>query len=227
MFFLALLMIPLVLIQVTAQDPDVLFAVEVANGLIWLAFVVELVLLRRRIGTWRPFLRGHWLDLAIVLFSPPFFVPPQLASLRVLRLLRLVRLLAIIGRLQQGAGRATGRQGLAYVGLLAIFMVFIGGVSLHELEPERAPTVWEGMWWAVVTLTTVGYGDIIPASFEGRVLAALLMISGLGAFGALAGSVGALFMAHEEDDVTGRLDALQRQLDRIEARSNERETGPR
>src|SRR5437870_9708193 len=78
MFFLALLMLPVVLIEFTAEDPQVLFAAEVANGLIWLAFASELVFLWRRSATSKSFLRAHWLDLAIVLLSPPFFVPPEL-----------------------------------------------------------------------------------------------------------------------------------------------------
>lgn len=214
MFFLALLMVPLVLIQITAENPDVLLAAEIANAVIWLAFVAELVVFARRSPSRGAFVRRHWLDIAIVVLSPPLFVPPQLASLRLLRLLRLVRLLAIIGRLQQGTGRATGQQGLTYVGILVFFFVFIGGVSMHELEPEKAPTVWEGLWWAVVTLTTVGYGDITPATFEGRLLAALLMFVGLGAFGTLAGSVGAMFLA-KGDTIEDRLERIERSVNEL------------
>jgi voltage-gated potassium channel len=200
LFFLALLLVPLILIQVTTTDPQTLFAVEIVNGLIWIAFAADLVwLYRRRSGTPRAFLREHWLDFAIVVLSPPLILPAEVASLRLLRILRLVRLLAVVGRLHKGTGRALGRQGLAYVGVLAAFFVFIGGVSIHELEPERAPTVWDGIWWAVVTLTTVGYGDISPATFEGRVLAAFLMVSGLAVIGTLAGSIGALFLGGEKE----------------------------
>lgn len=212
MFFLALLMVPIVVIQVSATDPQVLIATEVANGVIWLIFVVELVVARRRYGTMRAFARDHWLDLLVVLLSPPLFVPSELASFRLLRLLRLVRLVAIIGRLHRGAGAATGRQGLAYVALLVLFLVFVGGVSMHEIEPERAPTVWDGFWWAVVTLTTIGYGDIAPATFEGRVLASVLMFAGLGAVATLAGSLGAMFLAKDDDDISARLGSIEEEL---------------
>lgn len=217
LFFLALLLIPLILIQVTTNDPQTLIAVEFANALIWVAFATELAYFARRASNARAFVRERWLDIAIVLLSPPFILPPEVASLRILRLLRLVRLVAVAGRLQRGAGRAAGRQGIAYIGVLAAFFVFIGGVSIHELERDRAPTVWEGMWWAIVTLTTVGYGDISPATFEGRILAAFLMVSGLAVIGALAGSVGALFLGSEEgpSDTDRRLDVMQRELHEI------------
>lgn len=212
MFFLALLMVPLVIVQVSSDNPDVLLAVEIANGLIWIAFVVELLVARRRFPTFRSFAAAHWLDLAIVVLSPPLVVPTQVASLRVLRLLRLVRLVAIIGRLHRGTSAAIGRQGIVYVAVLVLFLVFIGGISMHELEPERAPTVWDGFWWAVVTLTTIGYGDISPTTFEGRALAAVLMFAGLGAVATLAGSVGAMFLASDEDDIGDRLDRIEQQL---------------
>lgn len=217
LFFLALLLVPLILIQVTTTDPQTLFAVEIANALIWLAFAADLVYLYRRSSDPRAFARQHWLDLAIVLLSPPFILPAEVASLRLLRILRLVRLLAVVGRLQKGTGRALGRQGLAYIGVLGAFFVFVGGVSIHELEPDRAPTVWEGMWWAIVTLTTVGYGDISPATFEGRVLAAFLMVSGLAVVGALAGSIGALFLGGDAgpSETERRLEAMQTELAEI------------
>lgn len=214
LFFLALLLVPLILIQVTTTDPQTLAAVEIVNALIWLAFTAELIYLARRATSAKSFLREHWLDIGIVVLSPPFILPAEAASLRVLRIMRLVRLLAVIGRLQKGSGRALGRQGIAYIAILGAFFVFIGGVSIHELEPERAPTVWEGMWWAIVTLTTVGYGDISPATFEGRVLAAFLMVSGLAVVGALAGSVGALFLGSDSgpSETERKLDELQREL---------------
>jgi voltage-gated potassium channel len=218
MFFLALLMIPLILIQVGSDDPEVLFAAEVVNAIIWVAFVGELIYSRRQFSSWRTFARVHWLDLAVVVLSPPLLVPTELASLRVLRLLRLVRLLAVLGRLQQGAGRISGRQGILYVGALVLFCVFIGGVSIHVIEPDHASTVWEGMWWAIVTVTTVGYGDISPSTFEGRMVAAALMLVGLGTFGALAGSVSALFLV-QRDDTADRLARIERMLEDLAART--------
>lgn len=211
MFLLAVAMVPIVVVQVTAQDPSVLAAAEVANGLIWIAFTFEYLYLLRRAADRGKFVRERWLDLLVILLSPPFLVPPELASTRVLRLLRLVRLVAVIGRMHEGTGRATGRQGLAYVAALVAIFVFMGGISLYTLEPDRAPTVWDGLWWAATTVTTVGYGDITPVSFEGRVIGVLLMTVGLASFGVLAGSIGALFTARDDAD-DGRLQRIEAEL---------------
>src|SRR5438552_12620654 len=138
MFFHAPLTIPLILIQVSSEDRDVLFATEVANAVIWVIFVAELIYSWRRSTTgWAAFARTHALDLLIVALSPPFILPAALGSLRVLRLLRLVRLLAVVGRLQQGTGRMTGRQGILYVGALVLFCFFMVGVGIHGIEPAR------------------------------------------------------------------------------------------
>ncbi len=102
--------------------------------------------------------------------------------------------------MHEGTGRATGRRGLAYVATLAAIFVFMGGISLYTLEPERVPTIWDGMWWAATTVSTVGYGDITPATFEGRLVAVALMIVGLASFGVLAGSVGALLTPRNDED---------------------------
>lgn len=216
MFVLAAAMIPIVVVQVTATDQAVLTAAEVANALIWLVFVAEyLYLLRRSADRWS-FVRRRWLDLAVILLSPPFVVPVELASTRVLRLLRLVRLVAVLGRMHEGTRRATGRQGLVYVATVVALVVFMGGISVYTLEPERAPTVWDGMWWALSTVTTVGYGDIVPVTFEGRLVGAVLMIVGLASFGVLAGSVGAIFAAPHEDDAA-RLDRIEAELRALRA----------
>ena len=137
MFVLAAAMIPIVVVQVTATDQAVLSAAEVANGLIWLVFVAEyLYLLRRSADRWS-FVRRRWLDLAVILLSPPFVVPVELASTRVLRLLRLVRLIAVLGRMHEGTRRATGRQGLVYVATVVALVVFMGGISIAPAWASR------------------------------------------------------------------------------------------
>jgi voltage-gated potassium channel len=211
MFVLAVAMIPIVVVQVTATDPAVLLAAEIVNSLIWVAFVVEYLYLLRQAEHRLAFVRRRWLDLLVIVLSPPFVVPVELASTRVLRLLRLVRLIAVLGRMHEGTRRATGRQGLVYVATVVFIVVFMGGVSLYTLEPERAPTVWDGLWWALTTVTTVGYGDIVPKTWEGRFIGAALMVIGLGSFGVLAGSVGAIFSAPREDD-SARLERIESEL---------------
>ena len=76
---------------------------------------------------------------------------------------------------------------------------------------------WEGIWWAIVTVTTVGYGDITPQSPGGRMVAILLMLSGVGLTSTIAASVAAHFVAQESG---ADLKTLSQKLDRIESLLN-------
>jgi voltage-gated potassium channel len=69
---------------------------------------------------------------------------------------------------------------LVRVLFIAVLFFLTFGVSIHLLEPETFPTIFDGIWWAIITATTVGYGDYVPHSFFGRVTAILLILLGAG-----------------------------------------------
>ncbi|MEI5907766.1 potassium channel family protein [Bacillus spongiae] len=64
--------------------------------------------------------------------------------------------------------------------LMALGVIFLFGFSIHLVEPETFPSIIEGVWWAIITASTVGYGDLYPVTFTGRVLAVLLILLGAG-----------------------------------------------
>lgn len=63
--------------------------------------------------------------------------------------------------------------------MLASFIMIIFGYIIHLIEPKNFPTVFEGIWWAVVTAATIGYGDYAPETFAGRITGIILMIVGI------------------------------------------------
>ena len=219
LFALALAMIPVVVIQVTAESAEVLMAAEIVNFGIWLAFAAEIAYVLWRSTDRAAVLRRRWLDVAIVLLAPPLLLPPEFASLRILRVLRLVRLVAIAARLRRHGARILGTEGLVYIGFVVFLVVFVGGVSMYELERENVPTVWDGFWFMLVTLTTVGYGDITPHTFEGRLIAGAAMLLGLGTFAALTAALGQILFqpAHKQDDE--RIARLERIVADLASRS--------
>jgi len=139
-------------------------------------YVVNLILAKPR---WRWFYR-HFLDLAIV----------ALPLLRPLRLLRLVTLLRV---LQQVAGTALRGRVVIYVAGAASLLIFVA--ALAELDQERdAPgasivTFPDGLWWAVVTITTVGYGDLYPVTEIGRLIATAVMLGGIALIGVVTATL--------------------------------------
>ncbi len=114
----------------------------------------------------------------------------------------------------------------AYI-IVALWLaaVVIWGVVEHLLDKETFPTVWLGMWWALQTVTTVGYGDVVPQDDVGRAFASLLLLGGLAFLSVVTAVITSSFVARRQqeladdanDPVLTRLDSLAERLDGIEA----------
>ena len=106
--------------------------------------------------------------------------------------------------------------------ILAALIFFIGvfGYLFYVSEPQ-VETFSDGIWWALVTITTVGYGDITPLTTLGRVVAGLLMLLGLGLIATITAIVSAKFIqnyvdGHTNDDVLEKLEELETEIEKIE-----------
>lgn len=190
MFALAVAMVPLVVLQESSEAPDVILWTERLSGLIWLAFLAEYIYLLSLADNRRRFIRAHWFDLFIIVLTPPIALfPNELDVLRALRALRVIRVFAVLARANHTLRRFLRRDGLPYLLALSLFVVLLGGLTIHALEPENAPSVGDGLWWAAATLSTVGYGDIAPKTIAGRILAVVIMIIGVGTFAIMTAAI--------------------------------------
>jgi voltage-gated potassium channel len=166
------------------QPPDDLIA-ETIMWIIWgffvVDFVVSVILAERRVH----WFFTHFLDFLIVV----------LPALRPLRLLRLVTLLRFLNR---GAGRALRGRVITYALGAAIILVFVA--ALAELDVERHAigthihTFGDSLWWACVTIASVGYGDITPVTLEGRLIAVGVMAAGIALVGTVAATFASFFI---------------------------------
>ena len=100
-----------------------------------------------------------------------------------------------------------------------IFFIFLFGYLFYVSEPD-VRDLGDGIWWALVTITTVGYGDITPVTTLGRIVASSLMLLGLGLIATITAIVSAKFIQnfvdhHTNDDVLEKLDEMQLELDDI------------
>jgi voltage-gated potassium channel len=164
-------------------------------------------------GRW---LRDHPLDLAIVIVTPPF-LPAALQAARVFRLLRLLRLV----RAGSLARRVFSTEGVRDAAVLTLIAVLGGGAAFAAVENKNDLSAWDGVWWAIQTVTTVGYGDTKVTTDAGRIIAICLMITGIGFVAVLTAAAAERFMrgrrAEEERARTER-EAIQGRLDQIIAR---------
>lgn len=109
--------------------------------------------------------------------------------------------------------------------VLWLAAVVIWGVAEHLLDEDTFPTVWLGMWWALQTVTTVGYGDVVPQSDVGRALATVLLLGGLAFLSVVTAVITSSFVARRQrelmdaaDDPTiAQLQRLHERLDGIES----------
>jgi voltage-gated potassium channel len=142
------------------------------------------------------------IDLAAI---APSYVPGEIfLDLRFARLIRLVRLLRVLKIARYSAtvrsfarvARAKGPD-IGVILLLLGLMLLLASSAMYFLEHHAQPQVFSSipasMWWAIVTLTTVGYGDVVPMTPVGRALGALIALIGIGFFALPAGLLAAAF----------------------------------
>ena len=146
------------------------------------------------------FLQWGWIDL---LASIPAFNWFRLGQLvRVVRILRMVRSFRSIRDFLHYLFRDRANGTLAVVLLSSVLLMIFGAIAI--LYVERVPeanikTPSDALWWAFVTITTVGYGDRFPVTNFGRLIAAVLMIAGVGLFGTFTGYVANFFVEDEQE----------------------------
>jgi voltage-gated potassium channel len=157
----------------------------------------------------RRYLRGHWIDLVALI---P--VARGLRIARLLRVLRLTRFFASTYRAVVRAERMRGADGIALVVVGWAAVTAICCIAFYAVEGDVNPalrTPLDAMWWGVTTLSTVGYGDIIPVTQEGRLVASALMLLGIGLFGAITAIVTNTLMAStDHEGSSGALTDLER-----------------
>jgi len=126
--------------------------------------------------------------LSIVPFYLPFIVVIDLRFLRILRLLRFMRVLKIT-RYNKSLNLIVSvirekRTELMMTGFLALLVLILSSFLMYyiegETQPENFPNILASFWWAIATLTTVGYGDIVPVTGMGRFIGGIIAVLGIG-----------------------------------------------
>jgi voltage-gated potassium channel Kch len=138
-------------------------------------------------------------------------------------------LLPWMGRKLAGR-RLTARRSLGIIITSTLAVTLAGGVTIRLLDKKDFSSIGEGIWWAVQTVTTVGYGDVVPHSTSGRVIATLVMLTGIAFISLITASVTATLVDQNRDQVgeqslQGRLDEISARLEAIEGHLEEGRPG--
>jgi voltage-gated potassium channel len=219
MLVLSLAIIPLLVIPLVADlspaTETTLFAID---WILWGLFAIEYGIRLYLAPAKGRFVRSNVVDLVVVIV--PFLRPLRvMRSARMLRLLRAARAGVFLLRGIDAVKDVLTRHKLHYTLLVATVVTIGAGVVVSELErgaPEgNIESLPDGLWWAVSTVTTVGYGDAFPTTAAGRAFAVVLMLVGVGLFGLLAASLASFLIERGEE--AEPVDAAHREiLDRLE-----------
>ena len=213
MLVLALVfLVAVVLPEVAAISSSAQLILDGIGWLIWGAFLLELVVKTYLApDRWR-YLLSHWPDVLIV--AVPFLRP-----------LRLLRIAVVVARFWTQLRSVLRRRTFSLLGVTSLSAVALGATLIFIVERHADGPIQnfaDALWWAITTITTVGYGDVYPTTQAGRGVAVFLMLAGISLFGLLTARVAAFFV-EDEDRATEapKLDEILARLERIEQQNLE------
>ncbi len=175
---------------------------NIIDNIICVVFLVDFSTRLYKAENKLQFMKWGWIDLVSSI--------PTFDFMRAGRMLRLIRLLRILRAFRSTkhlvthlfARRTQGAFTAAVV--IAILMIIFSSIAILQVENDpnsNIKTAEDAIWWAYVTITTVGYGDKFPVTTEGRIIAALLMTVGVGLFGTFTAYLASWFIGEDKKEV--------------------------
>ena len=189
---------------------------SIVDLVIWIVFLVDYI--------WRfsiskskwSFIINNIFDLLAILPLNAIFTVFRLGRIfrlarltKLVKLTRLLRIIGLTGKLEKKLKIFLRTNGLIYILYVNFFIVLVGSSILSVVEDK---TFSDSVWWSLVTVTTVGYGDIVPSSLFGKWLAVLLMLVGIGTIGMLTSSL-TNFFVKDESKTQINLDKLYKEIE--------------
>ncbi len=179
---------------------------------VWCFFVIEmstLTILSKR--HWHYFWT-NWLNFAIIILAFPL-IWDHGTEFGILRIVRIIAILYLILPLRGGRSLNFSPAKLGIILLTFILLTLLAGLFLAYIDKDIGGP-WQGVWWAFQTITTVGYGDVLPVTVHGRVFAILFMLLGVGLMATLSASFAYFLLRRKmQDNDTQKLDKLNDQIE--------------
>jgi voltage-gated potassium channel len=190
------------------------------DNVVCIVFLTDFFVRLRRAESRAAFMKWGWIDLLSSI--------PQVDALRWGRLARVIRIIRVLRAFGSAKRlihflyrrRSSGLAGTAVlVGTLLVIFSCIAILALEDEESSNIKTPFDALWWALSTITTVGYGDRYPVTVEGKLVAMVLMISGVSLFGVLTGLFARLFLEpdvrKEESEIRDLRDEVRQLREQI------------
>jgi len=198
-----------------------LVAIDVlVSAVFCIEYFLRLYAAPRRLG----YALSFWGIIDLLAWAPAVFLSLDVATtvrlvrlvlvLRLLKLLRYSRALLRIARAFRAA-----RDELTVFAVVALFTLYLAAVGIYHFEHDAQPDVFSSVptsfWWAVVTLTTVGYGDIVPITVGGRIFASVAILVGMAIFAVPAGILASALISGEIEEITGEIEEISGEIEEL------------
>ena len=220
--FLSVYVLIILLIEAVFNivDPDIRKILDIMDNVICFIFLTDFFFRLYKAENKFQFLKWGWIDF--ISSIPSMLIAGDTLrwgrAVRVFRVLRTIRGARSVKMIVDFALRFRAQSALASVLTISITLLTwssIAILSVEKVSPDsNIKTASDALWWSYVTMTTVGYGDFYPVTLEGRLIAAVLMMAGVGLFGTFTGFVTAWFIDDEEieEEQTATLHEIQQEL---------------
>ena len=176
-------------------------------------FIDFLISFYRSPKRWHYFLTWGWIDLLSSI--PTIDILRWGRTVRIFRVFRLLRAVKAAKVVTAFILTKRGESAFLAATLLSILLVTFSSIAILQLEQATDSNIkgpGDAVWWSVVTLTTVGYGDRFPVTAEGRIIGVLLMVAGVGLFGTLSGFIASWFLAPTKKTEQGDIELLRSEI---------------
>lgn len=194
----------------------------IVDSIIYFIFVCDYIIRLILSTNKRTFVKRQIFDLiAIIPFSSFFRTFRFVRFTRLVKIAKFSKLLALIIRCINKSKVFLNTNGFKYVLFLSCSLIIAGGIGIHFAENMKLS---DGFWWAFVTATTVGYGDLSPSSEIGRSIAVVLMITGIGLLGTLTSTITSFFINIKEKKTVPMdnvLSFVMKQIENIDEMEND------
>ncbi len=182
---------------------------------IWLCFIAETSILLTLVDNKKQYLLSNWMNIVIIIAGLPIIWGMEIFYAGILRSLRLLIMFGIFLRISTDVRSVLSRHSLGLTLFISFLIMLFSGFIISGIGPAFE-TPLDGIWWAWVTITTVGYGDLVPSTTTGRLFGAFLILMGIGLFSMLTASFSVFFIEQDEKDMMEREDENIRRISRIE-----------
>ena len=188
----------------------------ISDWIVWSFFIIETIILTTLCKNKISYLSSNWINILIIIGGIPVLwgVASHSGILRTLRLLLMISLLVGVSNTIRDV---LSRNQLGKVLGISFVIIMMAGLLITGIDPAIETPI-DGIWWAWVTVTTVGYGDLVPTSDVGRFFGAFIILLGVFLFSLLTAAISAFFISKEEEKIKEKEDVSIKKLIHIEKR---------